>query len=136
MPHESRIDVTFGDCDPAGIAFYPNIFRWLAKSFHDWLRTMGGHASICGKLESIGLGVIEAQSQFQHPLTDGDVLIVSIAIREWGNKTLGLTYEGRVDERLMFLAQETRGLFKRTGDAMVAAEIAPLRELMNAFGQD
>lgn len=136
MPHKSRVDVTFGDCDPAGIVFYPNIFRWLDKSFHAWLRTMGGHASICEKLGSMGLGLIEAQSQFRRPLTDGDVLIVSVAVREWGSKTLSLTYEGRVDERLMFLAQETRGLFKRTGDAMVAAEIAPLRELMNAFGQD
>ncbi|MBP2449957.1 acyl-CoA thioesterase [Rhizobium leguminosarum] len=129
MPHESRIDVTFGDCDPAGIVFYPNIFRWLDKSFHDWLRTVGGHASICEKLGSIGLGLIEAQSQFRRPLTDGDVLIVSVAVRERGSKTLSLTYEGSVDHRLMFVAQETRGLFKRTGDAMVAAKIAPLGSL-------
>jgi 4-hydroxybenzoyl-CoA thioesterase len=134
MPHENRIEVTFGDCDPAGIVFYPNIFRWLDKTFHDWLRTIGGHASICEQLGSIGLGLIEAQSQFRRPLIDGDVLIIRLMLREWGSKTLGISYEGRVGERIMFTAQETRGLFKRTGDVMVAAEIAPLRELMNAFG--
>jgi 4-hydroxybenzoyl-CoA thioesterase len=134
--HIHRVDICFGDCDPAGIVFYPNIFRWLDKSFHDWLRTMGGHASICEQLGSIGLGLIEAQAQFRRPLTDGDVLIVGVAVLEWGSKTLGLAYEGKVDERVMFIAQETRGLFKRAGDAMVAAEIASLREYIEAFGQD
>jgi 4-hydroxybenzoyl-CoA thioesterase len=23
-----EVTVEFGDCDPAGIAFYPNFFRW------------------------------------------------------------------------------------------------------------
>ncbi|BEU28074.1 hypothetical protein PBP221_82140 (plasmid) [Paraburkholderia sp. 22B1P] len=29
-----RIDVQFGDCDPAGIVFFPNYLRWVDAAFH------------------------------------------------------------------------------------------------------
>ena len=27
--HIHRVDVHFGDCDPAGIVFFPNYSRWM-----------------------------------------------------------------------------------------------------------
>jgi len=133
MLQETRIEVTFGDCDPAGIVFYPNIFKWLDKTFHDWLRSMGGHAGVCHGLEAVGLGLFEATTQFRRPLCDGDILTISLSISGWSRKALALVYEGKVGEEVMFTARETRGLFKRNGDAMVAADIAPLREVVEAF---
>ena len=30
--HIHRVDVHFGDCDPAGIVFFPNFSRWMDAS--------------------------------------------------------------------------------------------------------
>ena len=30
--HIHRVDVHFGDCDPAGIVFFPNFSRWMDEA--------------------------------------------------------------------------------------------------------
>ncbi len=30
--HVHRVDVHFGDCDPAGIVFFPNFSRWMDEA--------------------------------------------------------------------------------------------------------
>ena len=35
--HSLSVGVSFGDCDPAGIVFYPNFFRWFDRCFHHFL---------------------------------------------------------------------------------------------------
>jgi acyl-CoA thioesterase FadM len=34
-------DVTWGDCDPAGIIFYPNYFRWIDSGTWNLFFTVG-----------------------------------------------------------------------------------------------
>lgn len=41
MTAAQDFDITFGDCDPAGIVFYPNAFRWMDAGFHTLLRPVG-----------------------------------------------------------------------------------------------
>jgi 4-hydroxybenzoyl-CoA thioesterase len=131
----TQVDVTFGDCDPAGIVFYPNIFKWLDRAFHDWLRPIGGHASICERLGALGIGLMEARSQFRRPIADGDIVIVTLFVKEWGRKSVTLEYEGKVGGAVAFQAQEVRGLFKRDNGDIFAAEIGALKELVEALGE-
>ena len=35
------IEVKFGDCDPAGIVFYPNFYRWFDEAVHAAARACG-----------------------------------------------------------------------------------------------
>jgi len=58
--HSYDYRVSFGDCDPAGIAYYPNMFKWIDTTFHDWMRIHGGHATLCKRLEAIGIGLMES----------------------------------------------------------------------------
>jgi len=59
--------VFFGDCDPAGIVFYPNIFSWFDRAFHMLLDPLGGHAAVCKRLDALGMGVMDAKAQFRRP---------------------------------------------------------------------
>ena len=52
--------ITFGDCDPAGIVFYPNYFRFLDRTFHAWLMTHGGHKAVCAKAGARDIGLVPA----------------------------------------------------------------------------
>lgn len=128
--HSSDYRVSFGDCDPAGIAYYPNMFRWVDKTYHDWLRGFGGHAHLCAELDTVGLGLMDLKAQFRSPLRDGDPLLVAIASMDWGPRTLTLGYQGFVGERLAFEAQETRGVFANRDGRLTAAPTAALRTLV------
>lgn len=121
------VNVSFGDCDPAGIVFYPNILRWVDAAFHNFLRPYGGHAKMCDELQAIGVGLVESTAQFMTPLRDGDQLSIEVMVVEWGRKTLTLSYKGTVADRLAFQAKEVRCLFKVKENSIVAAEIGQFR---------
>jgi len=123
--------VTFGDCDPAGIVFYPNYFAWFDRTFHDWLRPYGGHATIVARMGAIGIGIMQVNARFHSPASDGDELNLSLSVEKWGGKTLHLSYEGRVGSRLVVSGNETRGLFMRGENGMFAAEMDGLRKVLD-----
>lgn len=50
--------ISFGDCDPAGIVFYPNFFGLFDRTFHAWLMAHGGHVAICEAIGAKGLRAI------------------------------------------------------------------------------
>ncbi|MEO0495951.1 MAG: acyl-CoA thioesterase [Pseudomonadota bacterium] len=123
---EAQHIVSFGDCDPAGIVFYPNIFAWLDRTFHAYLRdAAGGHAAVCEALGLKGVGLTEANCAFRAPLSDGDVLDVCVDTIDWGERGFQVNYRGRVGERTAFTAHEGRALFVerdgrlRAGDAVL-----------------
>jgi 4-hydroxybenzoyl-CoA thioesterase len=130
-----QIAVSFGDCDPAGIVFYPNILRWVDATFHHFLRPYGGHARMCADLDALGVGVVESSAQFRTPLRDGDQLSIEIAVVAWGRKTLTLAYTGKVAGRTVFEVKEVRCLFKAVETGIVASEIGPLRALIPEDGR-
>lgn len=135
IAHSLDYSVSFGDCDPAGIVFYPNVYAWFDRTFHDWLWRFGGHAVLCQRLGAIGLGLMEASAQFRRPMRNGDLLSLTLSVEEWGRKTLRLAYEGRVGGQITVVGTEVRGLFKLGDTGMVAAEIKALREIVEANGQ-
>lgn len=133
--HELDHPVSFGDCDPAGIVYYPNVYAWFDRTFHDWLRHIGSHAELCRKLGAVGIGVMETSARFRRPMRDGDVLSLTLSIEKWNRKCLQLAYEGRVGDLVAVTGTEVRGLFKRCDNGMVAAELDALREIVDGNEQ-
>ena len=41
--------VSFGDCDPAGIVYYPNFFTWVDRCFHTMLHEKLGAMRLCAR---------------------------------------------------------------------------------------
>jgi 4-hydroxybenzoyl-CoA thioesterase len=125
------VSISFGDCDPAGIVFYPNVLRWSDAAFHHLLRRHGGHDHICRSLQAVGIGVAESGARFLSPLRDGDALTITTQITDWGRKTFTLVHSGRVGARDAFEVKEIRCLFKAKESVIVAAEVGALRALLD-----
>ena len=136
MRHAIQVPVTFGDCDPAGIVFYPNAYRWMDRCFHDLLRGHGGHAALCRTLGAVGIGLRSAEATFRSPMRDGDDLTLSIDRLDWAPKTLTVRYVGAVGDRTAFTGTEARALFIRTPDGMKAGEMAALKGMIDGHGED
>lgn len=128
--HSFSTRASFGDCDPAGIAFYPNILGWLDRTFHDWLWEFGGHAALCARLGARGIGVMEVSARFLAPIREGDRLTVELSVEEWKERALRLAYRIGSNDRLVALGHETRGLFAQGPDGMMAARVEALRDVL------
>jgi 4-hydroxybenzoyl-CoA thioesterase len=83
------VAVEFGDCDPAGIVYYPNFLRWIdAASRHffiecgvpSWRETEKAHGII-------GTPLVDVQARFVRPATYGDRLALETSVSEWRNRS-------------------------------------------------
>ncbi|MEM1146173.1 MAG: acyl-CoA thioesterase [Pseudomonadota bacterium] len=134
--YSADYEVSFGDCDPAGIVFYPNIFAWLDRTFHRFLRTYAdGHAALCKALDLKGIGVTSAHCGFRAPVKEADQLIVSIDAIQWNERGFEILYRGRVDGHVVFEGTESRALFKLVDKRMRSGDPATLRARLNIDAQ-
>ena len=131
IKHSCEIVITFGDCDPAGIVFYPNFYRFIDRTFHDWLRQWGSHNKLAESVDSLALGLIDCGASFHHVVRDGDVLQVNLFITDWRRKTFKVEYEAYVNDVLCLTAYEVRGLFQIVEDKIKAGEVSPLKAVID-----
>ena len=95
--HTYTRDIVFGDCDPAGIVYYPNIYAWMDGTFHHYLLQFGGHQVVCEAVGSVGFGLFETRARYERALRIGDRLSIEMRIVEWARKTVTVAYRGVVD---------------------------------------
>lgn len=126
------IPISFGHCDPAGIVFYPNYYRWFDQCFHRFLQArVGGHAALCAQLQAKGLGLMDTQARYPAPARDGDLMRLEMRVAEWGAKTLRLSYVGTVEDRVVVDGRELRGLFQMRDGRMRAGDMRQVRALLD-----
>jgi len=99
-----EVRVEFGDCDPAGIVWFPNFFRWIdAASRHFFIEC--GVPSWQETRQSMGLigtPLVDTQASFSKTASYGDVLQIHTQISEWRNKSFVQTYRVmRGDDEIM-----------------------------------
>ncbi|MDQ0317292.1 acyl-CoA thioesterase [Amorphus orientalis] len=120
--------IGFGDCDPAGIVYYPNYLRWFDSTYHGFMRSRGKtHQIFCNENGLIGTGLMDVGATFRSPGRDGDDLVISIVSAEWRDKSVRFNYRGTVGDRLLIEGYEVRGLFMRDGDRLRLAHTGPLK---------
>lgn len=80
--------VTFGDCDPAGIVFYPNFSRWMDASSLNFFVTCGVPTwkELVKTTGIIGTPLLEINTKFSKPASYGDVLQIHTSVEEWRGK--------------------------------------------------
>ena len=129
--HRATHAVSFGDCDAAGILFYPHHFRFMDATFQHWLRSRGtSQADLRERLEAVGTGLVDASGAFRGPVHDGDALSHEMRVEEWGERTFRLAYAASVEDRLVFEGRETRGLFRRVDGRLGLMPLTALRDIL------
>lgn len=125
------VPISFGHCDPAGIVFYPNYFRWFDRCFHSFLQQRaGGHRRICDQLNARGIGLMGSEARYPAPAMEGDEMALHMHLAHWGAKSLRLDYDGQVNGRSVVQGSETRGLFVMRDGRMRGGDMAALRALL------
>ncbi|MCU0805311.1 MAG: acyl-CoA thioesterase [Burkholderiales bacterium] len=104
------VEIRFGDCDPAGIVFFPRYHRWMdAASLHFFME--------CGippwhVLETttgiIGTPLLEHHTRFVKSATYGERLTIATRIEQWSRKTFVQKHTVTRGEDLICESAETR----------------------------
>lgn len=119
--------ISFGDCDPAGIVYYPNYFRWMDRTFHAFLEGHGGHRALCARLGSRGFGLVETNVAFRSPGQEGQRIRYHLDRIDWAGRTFEVHFRVTEDERLLLEGFERRGVFVDRDGRIRAGDVAPLR---------
>jgi 4-hydroxybenzoyl-CoA thioesterase len=82
--HSHRLTVEFGDCDPAGIVFYPRFFAMFDAATAFLLEAATGmpRSELIQKYAIIGWPMVDTRAVFREPVTfDDKVRIDSLVVR-------------------------------------------------------
>ena len=103
-----RTDVSWGDCDPAGIIFYPTYFRWFDTATWALFGSVGhGLKTMIERGQCMPL--VSAQCEFAKPAEPGDRCEVRSRIARWGAKSFVVSHEVvRADGTTLARGSETR----------------------------
>ena len=117
--HIHRVDVHFGDCDPAGIVFFPNFSRWMDQASLAFFMACG--VPPWRELEAargiVGTPLLEINTRFLLPATYGQTLEVHTSIEEWRAKVFIEHHRILRGSDLLCEGRETRAFVVRVPDS-------------------
>jgi 4-hydroxybenzoyl-CoA thioesterase len=113
--HVYTVQVHFGDCDPAGIVFFPNFSRWMDQASLAFFMACGvpPWRELARTRGIIGTPVLEIQTQFVRAATYGEQLQVHTTIESWAAKTFTHRHQVRRGDELICEGTEVRAFVVR-----------------------
>ena len=87
--HIHRVVVHFGDCDPAGIVFFPNFSRWMDEASLAFFMACGvpPWRALVKTRGIVGTQLLESHTKFLKPATYGETIEVLTTVEEGRAKT-------------------------------------------------
>ena len=86
-----QVQVRFGDCDPAGIVFYPRYFEMFNNLVEDWCADgLGTSFQELHGVRGLGLPTVSIQTDFVAPSKLGDVLRAELSVTKLGGSSITL----------------------------------------------
>ena len=111
----TNVLVNFGDCDPAGIVFFPNFSRWMDASSLNFFVTCG--VPIWSELVKTtgitGTPLLEIHTRFVAPAKYGETIQIATSVQEWRNKTFVHKHVITRGDTLICEGTETRVFVQR-----------------------
>ena len=113
--HIHRVTVHFGDCDPAGIVFFPNFSRWMDQASLAFFMACGvpPWRELVKTRGIVGTPLLEIHTRFLKPATYGDTIEVHTSIEAWSTKTFRHRHVVRRGDDLLCEGRETRAFVVR-----------------------
>ena len=87
----TEVTVRFGDCDPAGIVFYPRYFEMFNNLVEDWCaQGLGMSFRELHLQRGLGLPTVHVETSFVAPSELGDVLRAQLRVQKIGGASVTL----------------------------------------------
>jgi 4-hydroxybenzoyl-CoA thioesterase len=120
-------DVTWGDCDPAGIIYYPTYFRWIdAGTWNLFFKAGLTPERLRNEYPGMDMPIVSAQLEFSNPAPFGVSAEVRSFVEHWGGKSFRVRHEIiRGDGARLALGTETRAWVYAQPGGVLRAQAIP-----------
>jgi len=109
------VNVLFGDCDPAGIVFFPNFSKWMDQASLAFFMAHGvpPWRELVKTRGIIGTPLLEIHTRFIRPATYGQTIEVHTTVEAWAAKTFVHRHVITRDGTVLCEGTETRAFCTR-----------------------
>jgi 4-hydroxybenzoyl-CoA thioesterase len=113
-----QVEVMFGDCDPAGIVFFPNFSKWMDSSSLNFFVKCGVPTwrELVKTTGIIGTPLLEINTKFMRPATYGETLHIHTSVLEWREKVFIQKHVVMRGEDVLCEGTEVRAFCVRLAD--------------------
>lgn len=109
IQHERLIEVTWGDCDAAGVVFYPRFYAFFDACTHALLSQVGlDHHTLRTHYGLLGAPLLKAAAQFHSAATFGDVLRAQSRVSKLGSRSFTVLHTLWKGEQRVVEGEEVR----------------------------
>ncbi len=110
-----RVDVQFGDCDPAGIVFFPNFSRWMDAASLAFFMQCGlpPWRELVKTRGIVGTPLLEINTKFIRPVTYGESIAIDTWVEEWRSKVFVQQHRVTRGDELICEGREVRAFVTR-----------------------
>jgi 4-hydroxybenzoyl-CoA thioesterase len=110
-----EVQVQFGDCDPAGIVFFPNFSKWMDASSLNFFVQCGvlPWRELVKTTGIVGTPLLEIHTKFIRPATYGETIQIHTSVQEWREKVFIHRHIVKRGEDLLCEGTETRAFVIR-----------------------
>lgn len=110
--------VEWGDCDPLGIMFYPQSFKWFDTATHHLFEAAGlPMPELEARFGIAGLPLVDVGASFKSPLPWLTRIEIESELAEWRNKSLVVRHTIRKGATVAVEGHEIRVAIRRDPDA-------------------
>ncbi len=111
---QMSLTVSWGDCDPANIVFYPNYFAWFNEAIEHHFAVVGlPKQEFIRRFNIVGFPMLDTRAKFHAPSTHGDVLTIETEIVRFGGASFNIEHRLFRDDVLGVEGFEKRVLVVR-----------------------
>lgn len=132
MPKTTLYSVTvqFGDCDPAGIVFFPNFSRWMDAASLSFFVQCGVPLwrELVKTRGIVGTPLLEINTRFLHAVTYGETLTIATHVEEWRNKAFVQMHRVTRGDTVVCEGREVRAFVVRDADNPERLRALPVPE--------
>jgi 4-hydroxybenzoyl-CoA thioesterase len=109
MGYRTTIDVRFGDCDPAGIVYYPVLYHYCHVAFElAWADALGVPYHFLVADRRLGFPTVHVVTGFERPARYGDRVVFDVSVPRIGVSSVDFRFEGSVSEDTILCSVHTK----------------------------
>lgn len=126
--HIHTVEVHFGDCDPAGIVFFPNFLKWMDQSSLAFFMACGvpPWRELVKTRGIVGTPLLEINTKFSRPATYGEQIQVYTTVESWAAKTFTHRHQVRRGDELLCEGTEVRAFVIRDPENPARIKAIPI----------